>query len=99
MTTRVCPLDKEFYDKMVNTPPNKNDFKEVVSPLIALQFYAALNNLHSMIVFIAEHKELANILEENEDGTVNTQSLPREMRPQFEVLIRSIQSSLKLLEK
>jgi hypothetical protein len=94
MTTRVCLTSLHNTD----TAESDTAVKEV-SIGLALELYSALTNLNNMVMFIAEHKELANILEENEDGTVNTNSLPREMRPQFEVLIRSIQSSLKSLEK
>jgi hypothetical protein len=85
--------------KVLDAPSMEPSSKKEVSVELALELYAALTNLNNMVVFIAKHKELGNILEENEDGTVNTDSLPREMRPQFEVLIRSIQDSLFKMER
>ena len=84
--------------KVLEAPATEPSKKEV-SIELALELYSALTNLNNMVMFIAKHKELGNILEENEDGTMNTDSLPREMRPQFEVLIRSIQESLNTLER
>lgn len=96
MTTRVYPLSDDLPEMLKEILP---DPPTTISMDRVLGLHTSLFALDALLKYLTENKDLKQIIEVNNDGSLNIDSLPREMHPQFAKLIRSINISLVELEK